>query len=166
MKFMFLFLMMTLSLAASAAEIKMAVITSEFDKNVTDYYLDVNEKNHITSMRYVTVMPNGGIFEDISATAEQVVAEGAVIVERNGHIVVRLEVENFSVITGGTVILNYLYNGATRTRHIKKLALKVINGKFTLFDGTKKINRLFLVPNWVRVLGIVGVREIQTSYKD
>jgi hypothetical protein len=165
MKFLFLSLLMALSFSVFAVEIKMAIITSEFDDNYTNFFIDV-EKNEIESMRYVTIMPNGGIFEDISATAEQVIKDGAVIVERDGHQVVRLEVENFSVKTGGTVILNFLYNGATRSRSTKKLNLKLIEGKFVLLDGTKKINRLFLVPHYVRLLGVVGVKEIRTSYQE
>lgn len=165
MKFLLLCLLATLSLNAFSVEVKVASITSEFDQNTTEYFLDLDDNNVLKSMRYVTILPNGGILEDLSASAEQVLREGVVIVERNGHIVMRLEVENFSVKTGGTVILNYLFNGAARTRNIKKLTLTLIDGQFTLMDGPKKINRLFLVANWVRVLGIVGVREIQTSYK-
>lgn len=166
MKAFFTCLLMAFSLQIFAAEIKMAVITSEFDKNFTNYFIETNDKNHIVGMRYVTVMPNGGIFEDISVTAEQVLTDGAVIVERNGHLVVKLELENFSVQKGGTVILNYLYNGATGTRHIKKLSLQLINNEFVLFDKNQKINQLFLVANRVRVLGIVGVKHIVSSFKE
>lgn len=166
MKSLFACLLMAFSLQVFAAEIRMAVITSEFDKNYTNYFIETNSSNQIVGMRYVTIMPNGGIFEDISVTAEQVLSDGAVIVERNGHMVVKLELENFSVIKGGTVILNYLYNGATGTRQIKKLSLQLINNEFVLFDKTKKVNQLFLVANRLRVLGIVGVREIQSSFKE
>lgn len=167
MKSLFLLcLLMAFSLHALASEIKVAVITSQFDKNVSDFYLELNDKKEISGLRLITTMPNGGIFEDISTPAIDVLDDGADLVERNGYMVVRIGVENFSLKLGGTVVLDYLYNGATGNRQIKKLTLKVVDGKFTLFDGAKKINRLYLVVNYVRVLGAVGVREIQTSYKE
>src|SRR5690606_22166537 len=151
MKSLFTCLLMAFTLNLFAAEIKMAVITSEFDKNYTNYYIETNAQNQIVGMRYVTVMPNGGIFEDINVMAENVLDDGAVIVERDGHKVVKLELENFSVTKGGTVVLNYLYNGATGTRHIKKLSLQLINNQFVLFDKNQKVNQLFLVAHRVRV---------------
>lgn len=165
MKFLIPAILIFITTALNAAEIKLAVITSEFDKNVTDFYIETNDLNHIESMRYVTTMPNGGIFEDVTVPAERVIAEGSVIVERNGYQAVRLEVENFSVATGGIVKLNYLYSGVTGARHVKRLKLIANSGQFILTDTSDaRVNRLFVKVNWVRVLGAVGVREILTSY--
>lgn len=163
MKFLFLTLFIVLSFHVDAAEIRLAVITSEFDKNVTDYYVITNDEGHVDSMRYVTTMPNGGIFEDVTLPAERVMKEGAVLVERNGHQAVRLEVENFSVVTGGTIKLNYLFSGVTGARHNKRLTLK-LQDRFRIYDADKEVNRLFLEANWSRIFGIVGVRSIQTSF--
>lgn len=163
MKTLFLTLLITLSLNIQAEEIRLAVITSEFDKNVTDYYVITDDQGHVDSMRYVTTMPNGGIFEDVTLPAERVMKEGAVLVERNGHQAVRLEVENFSLITGGTIKLNYLFSGVTGARHIKRLTLK-IQDRFRLYDADKEVNRLFLEANYSRIFSIVGVRSIQTSF--
>ncbi len=164
MKSLFLSLFL-LAGSLHAAEIRLAVITSEFDKNVTDYYAITNEQGQIDSMRYVTTMPNGGIFEDVTLPAERVMKEGAVLVERDGRQVVRLEVENFSLSTGGTLKLNYLFSGVTGARHVKRLAVK-LQDQFRLFEGDKQINRLFLEANYSRVFGIVGVRSIQASYAE
>lgn len=152
-----------LSFAVQAEQIRLAVITSEFDKNVTDYYAITNDQGEIDSMRYVTTMPNGGIFEDVLLPAERVMKEGAVLVERDGRQVVRLEVENFSLATGGTLKLNYLFSGVTGARHVKRLSVKK-QDRFRLYEGEKEINRLFLEANYSRVFGIVGVRSIQTSF--
>lgn len=163
MKTLFLTLFIALSVNLHAEEIRLAVITSEFDKNVTDYYVITNDQGHVDSMRYVTTMPNGGIFEDVHLPAERVMKEGAVLVERNGYQAVRLEVENFSLVTGGTIKLNYLFSGVTGARHNKRLTLKM-QDRFRLYDADKEVNRLFLEANWSRILGIVGVRSIQASF--
>src|SRR5690606_8070250 len=110
------------SFSAFANMTKLAVITSEFDKDVMDFYVITNAKNNIDSIRYIQTTPGGQIFDDVTIPAEEVMKDqGVVIVERNGYDAVILQVENFTVNQGGIVKLNYLYNGVTNTRHIKKL---------------------------------------------
>lgn len=160
-----IFLMLLLLSAPAFAEtFKLAVITSEFDKNKTDYYLETNDSGEIDSMRYVTTTPSGSITEDVTIPAERVMKEGAVLVERNGYEAVRLEVENFSLKTGGVLKLNYLYSALSGARNIKRLNVALVEGRFGLFDSQTEINRLFLKANWNRFFGIVGIKEIQTSY--
>ena len=160
----FLTIALLFSIQVMAAEIKLAQITSQFDQDTAHYYVEVNEKGEIESMRYITILPSGAVFNDVSLTVESVMAEGAVIVVRDGHEAVRLELENFNPKTGGTVKLNYLFNGATGRRHIKRFELSLLNNQFHLFDLEKPINRMFFVANRIRVLGIVGIKEIKSSF--
>jgi hypothetical protein len=164
MKQCLLTLFLISSLQLHAKSLKLAVITSEFDKNVTEYYLETNDKNEIDSMRYLTILPNGGIFEDVTLPAEDVIHGGIVIVERNGYDAVRLEVENFSLKTGGVIRLNYLFSGITGARHIKRIKLVLKDDAFILTDlDNNHINRMFVKVNWNRFFGVIGVKEIQTS---
>lgn len=165
MKSLLMSIFLILAVNVNAETIRMAVITSEFDKNVTDFYLETDSQNKIHSMRYVTTMPDGGIFEDVTLSPETVMAEGAVIVVRNGREAVKLFVEDFSLITGGTIKLNYLFSGLTNTWHTKRLKLNVVANSFRLFDLEGKItNKLFMKINWNRIFGAVGIREIQTTF--
>lgn len=165
MKSLLITFFLTLAINVHAETIKMAVITSEFDKNVTDFYLETDDQNKIHSMRYVTTMPNGGIFEDVTLPAETVLAEGAVIVVRNGREAVKLFVEDFSLSTGGIIKLNYLYSGVTNTWYVKRLKLNLIENQLKLFDlEGNRTNKLFMKINWNRIFGAVGIREIQTSF--
>ncbi len=165
MKLIFLIPFFLISLSSSAEVIKLAVINSEFDENVSDFFLITDDQNKIHSMRYVTTMPNGGIFEDVSLPAERVMQEGATIVVRNNREAVKLFVEDFSLITGGTIKLNYLYSGVTRTWYTKRLKLGLIDNQFKLFDlENNRTNKLFMRINWNRLLGAVGIRDIQTSF--
>lgn len=150
------------SLTAHAHMTKLAVITSEFDKDVMDFYLITNEKNNIDSIRYIQTTPEGRVFDDVTVPVEEVMKpEGVVIVERNGYNAVILQVEKFNEGHGGIVKLNYLYNGVTQTRHLKRMNLEKRLGNFSLFDLEKNpVNRLFLTVNYIRVVGIVGVRNI------
>ena len=103
---------------------KVAKISSEFNKNITDFYVETDDDNVIDTVRYITTTPNGGINEDVSVPAETVMDEGSVISRHNGYEAVRLEVENFNPKSGGTIKLNYLFNGISGARQIKRLLLK------------------------------------------
>lgn len=163
--FLITLLLFTASVGALAETLKLAVITSEIDKNVTEFYIETNDAGIIESLRYVTILPNGGIFEDQTVPADQVLREGTVIVERSGHDVVKLETEKFSLETGGTIKLNYLFNAMTGSRSVKRIQIKK-QPEFHLYDlQNNKINRMFVKANTSRVFGIIGVRDIETSYQ-
>jgi hypothetical protein len=146
-----------------AEDVKLAVITSEFDQNVTEFYLETDDQNQIHSMRYITTMPNGGIAEDVSLTADKVLNEGAVIVERDGRQIVRLSVDYFSLETGGSFKLSYLYNGITNSWQSKSLQVKLVGGQFSLLEmNNNKANRLYVKKHHSKIFGVIGVKEIQT----
>ncbi len=146
---------------------KVAKISSEFNKNITDFYVETDEDNVVDSIRYVTTMPNGGIDEDVSVPAETVMQEGSVISRHNGYEAVRLEVENFDPKTGGTIKLNYLYNGISGVRQIKRLTLKNTDVKSELLDGEgRPVNKMFFQVNRSPLFGVIGVKSIMTSYAE
>lgn len=153
------------TLTSFAETLKLADITSEIDKNVTEFYVETNNENSIESLRYVTILPNGGIYEDVTVPAEEVLRDGAVIVERSGYDVVKVETENFSLNEGGVIKMNYLYNALTGSRSIKKIRVKK-SPKFELYDSANnRINKMFVKANYSRIFGIIGVRDIETSYQ-
>lgn len=165
MKSFLISLFLVVAVNVHAETIKLAVITSEYDKNVTDFFLETDDQNKIHGMRYITTMPNGGIFEDVSLPAETVIRDGAVIVIRNGREAVKLFVEDFSLETGGTIKLSYLYSGVTNTWHVKRLKVVLIENQFRLHDlESVRTNKLYMKINWNRLFGAVGIREIQTSF--
>jgi hypothetical protein len=164
MKQLVIFFLFLISSIASAAQVKMAVITSEFDSNVRDYFVEMDSNNHIHSMRYTTTAPNGAILEDVTATPDQVVEEGLVVFRHRGYDAVILEVENFNITTGGTIRINYLSSGLTGLRQKKYLSLKLLDGEFQLFDGPKRINRMLFEVNRSPILGVIGVKSIKTSF--
>lgn len=165
MKLSYLFLFLFMTVCAHAEVFKLAEITSEFDKDVMDFYIETNDQKKIDSIRYITTRPDGSIFEDVSVPAETIIAEGVVMVVRDGYEVVRLDVEEFTVETGGIVKLNYLYNGITGTRHVKRLYLSWMDEQLRLSDlENHPVNRMFLKANHSRIFGIIGISKILTSF--
>lgn len=165
MRSVFLFLFMFIAIQVHAKEVKMAVIMSEFDKNVTTYFLEVDDENTLHSLRYKTVAPNGSIIQDQTVTPEQIMDNGVVVFEHRGYNAVILQVENFNVKTGGIIKINYLYSGVTGERHVRKFNLKLVGGDFLLFDKDTRVNKMFFEVNRNRVLGIIGVKSIHTSFE-
>ncbi len=165
MKSFFISLSLLITVSVKAESIKLAAITSEFDKNVTDFYIETDDQNKIHTMRYITILPNGGIDEDISLPAETVVREGAVIVVRHGREAVRIFVENFSLRTGGIIKLNYLHSGVTNNWQVKRLKVVLVENHFRLEDlENVRTNKLYMRINWSRIFGAVGIRDIQTMF--
>lgn len=166
MKLFFSMLIFIIATVAEARQTKLAVITSEFDKDVMDFYLITNDKNIIDSIRYVQTSPNGSIVDDVTVPAERVMEKGGVvIVERDGYDAIILEVERFTQKAGGMIKLNYLHSGVTRSRNSKYINLTLANGRFTLFDKeNNEVNRLYIKANYVRVIGVVGIKDIVTGF--
>ncbi len=166
MKMLLASMLFLVTATLQASVLKLAVITSEFDQNYMNFYIETDAQNNVHSMRYITTMPNGGIFEDISLPVETVINHGAVLVVKDNREAVRLNLENFSVQTGGTIKLSYLNNGITGFWQSKRLKLKLNAGRFSLYSPENALtNRLFLTANKVIFIGVVGVKDILTSYK-
>lgn len=156
------------SIAVLADERKVAVINSDIDKDIYNFYLITNDQDHVDSLRYQMVSPSGQILEDNTFPAETVIQDGIVLVRRNGHDAVRLEVgRDFNVENGGTVILDYLFSGVTGNRRKHNIRLQRLNGRLELTEHatTNIINKMFVYGNWNRLLGLIGVREIKTSFQ-
>ena len=167
MRLIILTLGFVFSLAAIAEEIKMAVISSDIDKELRDFYLVTNSRNEIDSIRYVTYLPTGQILDDTTVPAERVIQDGVVIVERDGRDAVRLQTDSgFTVQNGGGIILNYLFSGVTGTRRLHRLVVKRVDSMYFLKNtNDAPVNRILVLGNWNRVLGLIGIRDIQSSYK-
>lgn len=164
MKVFFLCLLF-LSLGAHAGEVKMATITSDVYEYTTDFMVEVDDNNSIHSIHIKSTMPNGSIIEDFSYSSDKVMHEGAVLHHERGYDAVILETEkNFSLETGGGLILNYLYNGVTHNWMQLGLKLVKVNNQFALQTvDDRPINHFLFKGNRKIGVGVIGVREIILS---
>lgn len=161
---LFFALITLITLKTHAAEFNLASITSNIDTDTTIFYLETNSDGSIDSMRYVTTLESGQISEDMHFTVEDVLDEGVVLEERNGHEIVRLYIEDFQAASGGLVRLNYLVNGATSYRRELRLKLIKLDNQFVLTDMDNNfIDCMYLRGNWIRFFGLVGVRDIEVQ---
>lgn len=149
---------------ALAREVKVATINSDIDYDVTNFFLEIKDTGEIDSMRFVTKAPNGSIKEDQTHPAERVIQEGIVLNQNGSYKVIVLRVEKtFSTSTGGTVTLDYLYNGATGVRRVYKIKLeKSGTDSFALREiaNNNLIKGFFIYGNRT-IFGLVGVKYIE-----
>lgn len=166
MKLTFLILSLFLSLKAGAGETKLATITSDTDSNQAAFYLLTNAQGEIEAMRYLRTLASGQVITDETFNYEEIVHDGAVLFERDGHQVINLLVEKFSRTQGGVIRLNYLVNGVRGTRRDIRLSLQNKHGKFALYDQQgRKVNHMLVQGNHVRFIGLVGISDIIMSYQ-
>ena len=164
MKLFTFLLIFTFSYTVFSAEIKMAAVTSDIDTDTTVFYLETDDQNAIHSMRYITTTRSGQITEDESFTLDQ--ASGGIVTERrDGFDIIKIYLEDFHPLYGGTLRLNYLVNALRGTKKDARLILKKIGHEFLLFDlQGKPINKMFCIGNRIPIAGLVGLRDIQMSF--
>jgi hypothetical protein len=155
-----------LSCSIWAKQSTLAVITSDTDEETTVFYLLTTPQGDIDALRSTRFAPAGQTLEDETFLYEEVVHNGALLQEKDGHEVVKLHLDKFSRERGGMIRISYLVNGLRGTRRELLLSLHKQNGQFHLFDlQGRQVNRMLVKGNYVRLLGLVGVSEILLSYQ-
>jgi len=146
----------------------MATITSDIDRNTTFFLMETDQDHSIHSIRIKSVTPEGRVFEDFSYSTEQVLDGEVVLHERQGHKAVKLRVEkNFSPAKGGVVYIDYLFSGVSGNRRNLELYLTKQDNEFRLLSKPDllPVNRFYFLANRHPVLGIIGVRRVELSFR-
>jgi hypothetical protein len=158
------FSVIILSSSVFAEEFEVAAITADIDPQVATLKIEV-ANGGIHSMRVISKLGNQVVGDDSFPVESLDSHEGVTTSERSGHRIVVLRSESFNPRVGGTVIVDYLYNGITRRRKQLKLKFMNENGTFKLRkeDG-REVNHLHFVGNrWLR--RVVGLKSIDASFR-
>jgi hypothetical protein len=160
-----LFIFLLVIVPVGAGEIPLATITSDIDTDITTFYVETDERHEALGIRYLTQTRSGQITDDQRFSVQEILNGGVVLQERNNYEVVRLFLPEFRPESGGLVRLRYLVNGATGTFSALHLRLLRSGQSYSLRDSQgNSVNRLFIRGNWVRVLGLVGIRDITSTF--
>lgn len=147
-----------------AAETKLGIITSDIDRNETHFYVITSAAEEVEALRVETYLPSGQVSENDIYPIEEVINRGVILEERNGYQAVILKAADFSVTLGGSLELNYLYNGISGSRRKLMMELLPVGGEFALYRDGLPVNRLFLKGNYSRFFGLIGILDIRTSF--
>ena len=162
MKTIILTLALCLSADLFAREIKLATITGNIDTDTSTFLVEIDDSGKLHTVRFKTVTKEGRITQDNTFAAETVIDEGVVLLQRNNRNVLKLETEApFSLESGGTVKLSYLYNGATGSWKTLKVSLVKPDGEFQIMTlKGEKVTRFFTKGNWHPILGLIGIADL------
>lgn len=153
------FLGMILTSSVFAGIQKIAYITNDEDKDVINLELMTDSNEDITHLKIVYKHSNNQVYDTKTYVAEKA-ADGVVLHEVDGRKVVTLESPNFSSHQGGMIKLDFLSNGITGSRGLKKLDLSRNGDTWSLSDLSKKINKLHFVSNKKALIGTIGIKRI------
>jgi hypothetical protein len=157
--------LLTLSLNALAAETVVAVITNENDSEIVKLVVETDSNETLMAMRKDIYSASGKLIDEKTFTPSDVFAGQAVMSEVDGRKVVILKASrsSLSLTNGGTVALDYLYNGITGERKTQSYALKKSSGKWALYSGSTQIKKMHFVVNKKAIIGTVGIKEIKLN---
>lgn len=157
-----LILLASFSLSALGTELKVATITSNINRDTTEFFLEIVEDGSIDGLHILTKNARGVVTEDRRATVEEVVDSGFVVFREGNRDAVVLKVKNFTPQTGGEVIVDYLYSGVNNSRRQLKLGLKKTDADFFLHTTSGRVATMLRVyGNWAPILGLIGVSDIR-----
>lgn len=166
LKFAILF-SVVLSLPALAKKIELTKITNDIDKEVVTFYLHLDQHEKVDSISYVTKDAQGRIVKEKDWIYNEVANGGVVLDTRNGYDILKLELaDDFNRNNGGVISLNYLYNGATGSRRRLNFELGKRAGHYKLIHTNKLVGKLHVKSNYVRVIGLVGISQIQITFAE
>jgi hypothetical protein len=153
------FLGMLLTSQAFAGIQKIAYITNDEDTDIINLELVTDNNEDITHLKIVYKHSNNQVYDSETYVAEKA-ADGVVLHEVDGRKVVTLESPNFSGHQGGLIKLDFLSNGITGARGLKKFDLSRNGDTWSLSDFTKKVKKLHFVSNKKALIGTIGIKRI------
>jgi signal peptidase I len=89
-------------------------------------------------------------------------AQGIVILNKSGHDVVVIRSGSFDVERGGFVVMDYLSNGATKSRQQHELLFEHDGQKWTVYSNQTEVNSMFMQAR--KLFGnVVGIRSVHIN---
>lgn len=160
-KLVFLFVTL-LALPLQARELKVATITSNIDRDVSEFFLELHEDGPIEGLRIVRKNARGEVVQERRASYNEVSDAGMVLIHEANRDAVILRIENFTPEEGGKVIVDYLFSGISNTRKKLELGLKKTDADFFLHTPTGgSASQLKVFGNWSPLFGLIGIATIR-----
>lgn len=153
----------TFSASAFAAQTTLLTISNEEDREITKFHVETDSDDRvILKFHQDTHAANGSLIKRITATASQLKsASGLILKQQDKYVIVALKSSNFDEQQGGMIRIDTLVNGATGARKAYDIQLAKDKQGFAIFNSQKrKISRMHLVSNKLKLFGTVGIKDI------
>ncbi len=156
---LFLLINVLFSQILFASELDLIKITNDEDKEVTIMYVDLDQYNGILSFGKRTY--NNGVQISQEVIATDLTDSGVVLERQKSRDVIILRGLNYTPEHGGTMVIDYLYNGITGARREFNLDLDKMYDSWKLMAEGKVINHIHLKSHRKRFIGLVGIAYIE-----
>lgn len=164
------------SLISSSAIFTLAMIISIFnvvkaeekivatvynDESSTTYKLVVDSSDGRTMKNfYKDVYEKGQKVRREALNPQVIMSKGMVLEQRDKHVIMKLQSNNFDLDQGGIVTVDTLYNGATGERRGYDIQLAQDRTGWALFQKGKMVKEIFIQTNKVMLIGAVGIKNL------
>jgi hypothetical protein len=151
-------LCLALAFSANAADVNLVKITNQEDATVSVMFLEVDENKNITAFgkkRYVNGVQSVRVVFPGNLTYAGIVLRRV----KNKDLLI-LKSLNLDDRNGGSLEIDFLYNGITGKRKNFVVELGRTSDSWQLSKDGRIINHLELISNKVMILGTVGIKKI------
>lgn len=158
MKKLIAFLSLFLCLHLSAGEQLLLTVTSDAMEGTLLLKANLNELEEAHGLN-LTKKEDPHYLKTFSATQ---LPKGLVLLSRDSYEVIRLHSMNFDVTRGGTIIVDYLSSGVTKSR--SQIELEVIHDgqKWIVLHHGKRITEMFMEARKIIFGKVIGIKGVQT----
>ncbi len=154
----FFVLLMMFSSSTFAKVFHLVEIYNQEDHEVSVMYLNLDDDNNILSLGK-KILLNGEVIEDRNF-GNQITDEGIVLKERRNKDIIILRGYNLDHTYGGTLELDYLFNGITGSRSQFMMDINRTSDGWQLTQNGKIISRMLLESHRKPFIGLVGIRKV------
>jgi len=150
----------TIAQSVHAKDVLLVKSTVQGESRVLNLVLMLDNNSDITAFRLDEI--NGGKIVDTDTYRVSGPTE-FVLFQEEGRDVINLVSDNFSGHQGGDVVLDYLYNGITKSRGSLDLDLSRNGDKWELSKDGRTVKSLHFVKNKKMFVGVIGIKYIQVN---
>jgi hypothetical protein len=160
--FIALSLFNTIASASDSSEQNFLTTTIEGEKRIINLILVLDDSFDITAIKMDDVR-NNKVFET-SLFSTTNVEQGIIIFSAKGRDILKLLSNNFTPAYGGLIVMDFLYNGVTKTRRSIDFDLNRVGDEWSILQNGKKVKGFHIIKNRKRFIGEVGIRNIITKF--
>ena len=152
--------MLTLVNPIFANEINLVKITSDTDRIPSFMYVVLDKNHDISEFGKKDLDKNGDVAKRQIFSTE-LDYEGVVLKRQNGRNILIMRGHNVGPNYGGILELDFLYNGVTGSRKHFDISLTRDGQDWLVTVDGKAIHHLHFRVHRKRILGVVGIRDVQ-----
>jgi len=142
--------------------VTLCTMESDIDKDVGilgyEYGPDQKEVTYLT----METVNNGRSIRFLRFPIAELKSENGILLQKDGsYEVIILRSQNFNNQTGGSIVVDSLYDGMFGKRKSYQLETVFDGQKFILLNNQQYFNKIFVTGNRSRLFGVIGIKSMR-----